>query len=226
MTERAQALTSCPYCGLSEGEICSFALVKEEIAFWWRCKACKASGPPKSTEAEAIAAWNQRAGEASRTADLLPSPCLNCDTDPRECPNNCESYRLWDFGLQAAVEVQSLEAEIAELQEKLRLLEGIEDCIMEQDSQDFEQAMELNALRARLIATQDYRAKAEAEMDRLNGIVGKQNTELVPLRKLREACKALEENKLWSFDEKEPTEWANVLGTLAALDEASAPTET
>lgn len=47
----------------------------------------------------------------------------------------------------ADTEIATLKAENAELQEKLRQLEGIEECIMEQESKDFDQAMELQALR-------------------------------------------------------------------------------
>lgn len=47
-------LLSCPFCG-------GAATVRGYSGlFWGRCGRCDTNGPPKTTEAEAIAAWNTR----------------------------------------------------------------------------------------------------------------------------------------------------------------------
>ena len=67
-------------------------------------------------------------------------------------------------------ELVALRAENTTLQEKLRRLEGIEECIMDHESHDYEQAMELEALKAELVPLRALREAVALvrDTDRIN----------------------------------------------------------
>mgnify|MGYP003362451693 CR=1 FL=1 len=53
----SEKLKSCPFCGDDE------PLMRGDDWSYVECDECDASGPECKTEAEAITAWNTRAGE-------------------------------------------------------------------------------------------------------------------------------------------------------------------
>ena len=52
-----QKLKPCPFCGMDAGEVFNMG------DFYVSCCECEAQGPCRETKAEAIDAWNRRAGE-------------------------------------------------------------------------------------------------------------------------------------------------------------------
>lgn len=59
-----EALKPCPFCGRPQG-------IQYEVdeAWWVACVLCYARGPMKHSAEDAVAAWNNRAGEARLTAE-------------------------------------------------------------------------------------------------------------------------------------------------------------
>ncbi|WP_406238144.1 Lar family restriction alleviation protein [Acetobacter orientalis] len=57
----SEELKSCPFCGSSN----LHTPHPKHTSAWVTCNVCNAEGPIKHTRAEAIAAWNTRAGENS-----------------------------------------------------------------------------------------------------------------------------------------------------------------
>lgn len=63
--DKTEMLKACPFCANETDDRGYGVLVCETRAgghHWWevQCQQCEASGPAKDTEAEAIAAWNER----------------------------------------------------------------------------------------------------------------------------------------------------------------------
>lgn len=103
-----QTEQDCLFCGKHDYPLSTvYTSNTGNLVVAMKCSHCGAQGPLAPTEAEAIAAWNRRGGESFH------------------------AYREgWTaIRRQADQEKGVLKAEIAALEEKLRRLEGIEDCI-------------------------------------------------------------------------------------------------
>lgn len=188
-----QAILHCPFCGHEAKAYAShYANIGEH---WVICLSPNCGGKTHwwTSREQAIAAWNKRATGYYCTKCASPLYAMNGDETCPKCGVITSGY----YQVEPIAEQPPTETTVY-----------CQGC-REKDA-------DLAALRAKLTATQDYRAQAEAEMDRLNGIVGKQNTELVPLRKLREAVMAYKGHRHPAMTE--------VWLALAACDEASAPT--
>lgn len=95
-------IVNCPFCG-------GIATVGGLVP-WVECQSCGASGPQKTTEAEAITAWNTRrgAGDADRSAELTTAWMAGAERERERAARDAEDaarYRwLRDKGDAAYIE--------------------------------------------------------------------------------------------------------------------------
>ncbi|KKL19815.1 hypothetical protein LCGC14_2461650 [marine sediment metagenome] len=100
-----EKMKNCPFCEEEIIRIGSISyLVKGIICKYAYCKQCLSQGKVCDIEAEAIAAWNKRAGEDALLTALsfmIKAQCVACD-ECNECNEPC------DIILQGTKDIENL----------------------------------------------------------------------------------------------------------------------